>query len=331
MFNIICFGLTIALCAGTFIHDFNKIENDYWIQDPTSILSTSHKDKLNELLDKNSHFKQQSYPCGESDKTYQIGVAITDKMEDTDTSRDIHVMDYATNVFNRMELGHSECNNGILLFVSFEDREIAILRGEGIKSRIQSSADIDSIIDHISPFLKKDEKFAGLYNGLLKITKDLISKSDNVYNKGYPTNDNTSEKNESHFAYFDTYVITICILIVLYTSGAFFDTCEYNTSGMHTFIRVVIIIVIGQIICIIFITLQITADGIIHGAVGIYLEVMDVVHQKVTQVVVDIVDLVDLVDSVDQVHILEEGMRGEVVVYQEGFRLVFIYALIIEK
>ena len=175
--------LSSYLCTSVYVHSFDTVRNDFWIQDPTSILTSSQKHTLNVLIDRNSALKRNVYPCGNINMPYQIGVAIVDKMKLSSniSNTSINIMDYATDVFNNVQLGYAECNNGVLLFVSFDDREIGIITGSGINPKVLSHDDIDSIIYHIGSFFKKQDKFTGLREGIIKLSNHLIYKSDTVY------------------------------------------------------------------------------------------------------------------------------------------------------
>lgn len=87
-------------------------------------------------------------------------------------------------VFNAWGVGQKESNNGILIGICPEYRKLRITTGYGIE-KVLTNSEVNKILDNdIVPYLKNDEYYKGVLNGVQKIIQALDAKNDStIYRK----------------------------------------------------------------------------------------------------------------------------------------------------
>jgi uncharacterized membrane protein YgcG len=99
----------------------------------------------------------------------QIGVLIIKKMVTRGySSENAAAKVFATATHNSWGIGSADSNNGILIFLSIEDRVIYISTGTGVMDRITAST-VDSLIRLMKPSLRQLEYGVAVQNSIIQI------------------------------------------------------------------------------------------------------------------------------------------------------------------
>ena len=181
-----------------------SLNYDVWVSDPDNYMTMEGFFKLNHLLDSNSYLKSRVSPIGFNDKPYQIAVLIIDEMAPSYSASE-----FAETVFNRWGLGHKGYDNGILLFVSVNDRELTLTPGAGITSNILSRQKKQLILNTIKPHLKRRNYATGLVAG----TSALVNTLPYVMANTYVNTDNDADTN-TILSYIGDILLWSCMLYV---------------------------------------------------------------------------------------------------------------------
>ncbi len=99
----------------------------------------------------------------EKETSCEIAVAIIDKLDG------IPIEEYAVGLYNQWSVGKKEKDNGVLLFVAMEDRELRIEVDYGLEGAITDLKAKGIIEDIIVPRFKENDYDLGAYNGFLKL------------------------------------------------------------------------------------------------------------------------------------------------------------------
>jgi uncharacterized protein len=121
-----------------------------WVSDYSNIFTQEEKNRLTELL--------QNYS---TNTTNEIAILTIPSIEPyTD------IKDYSTDLGNYWGIGHKEKNNGLLLVLSTNDRELRIATGKGTE-KVLTDAYLSSVIDSlIIPKFKEKKFYEGLVLGI---------------------------------------------------------------------------------------------------------------------------------------------------------------------
>ncbi len=115
----------------------------------------------------------------ESQTTDQIVVVTVNNLQETT------IEDYANQLFNYWKIGQKDKDNGILLIISTEDRNVRLEVGYGLESVITDGRAGEIIRNQIIPAFKKGDYEAGVLAGIDKISQYLTNQ----------TSENTVRKN----------------------------------------------------------------------------------------------------------------------------------------
>jgi len=149
--------------------DYKGFVNDY-----TGTLSAEWKTKTENLV----QIVREETSC-------EIAVAIIGKLDS------VPIEEYAAGLFEKWGIGKKDKDNGVLLLVALEDRQLRIEVGYGLEAII-TDLDAKNIIDDvITPRFKNSDYDSGVYNGVVAISniiyqeqdKNLLLYSDNVVNQ----------------------------------------------------------------------------------------------------------------------------------------------------
>eukprot|EP00873_Tetraselmis_striata_P016736 jgi/Tetstr1/437000/TSEL_002739.t1 len=89
----------------------------------------------------------------------QVAVAIVDAIRSDflpQHSREAKAAAFARQLHDSWAVGHAECNDGVLLFLSISDRQVFISTGAGAKARLTDGR-VGNIIAEIKPFLRASQ------------------------------------------------------------------------------------------------------------------------------------------------------------------------------
>ena len=122
------------------------------VVDQAGILTPAQKDQLSIILEKH-----------EQKTSNQVVVAIVRSLEGHD------IAEYAVGLLRHWQLGVQGQNNGVLLLISIDDRELNIEVGYGLEGTLTDAITNDIIQEKIIPFFKKGEYGAGIFEGVNSI------------------------------------------------------------------------------------------------------------------------------------------------------------------
>lgn len=132
--------------------------------------------------DEKSHLEAQIRQIY-NDKLAQIAIVIVP------TTGEMNIFDYAYQVAKRWELGDKEHDNGILVLVAVNDRQIQILTGYGVEGVLPDAVVNRIIREDITPSFKTQSYAQGLSAGIsrmderLRADPDVLAKADKAYAK----------------------------------------------------------------------------------------------------------------------------------------------------
>lgn len=118
-----------------------------------------------------------------NDKLAQIAIVIIP------TTGGVDIFDYAYQVAKRWELGDKEHDNGVLVLVAVDDRQIQILTGYGVEGVLPDAVVNRIIREDITPSFKTQGYAQGLSAGIgrmderLRADPDVLAKADEAYTK----------------------------------------------------------------------------------------------------------------------------------------------------
>ena len=154
------------------------------------------------------------------------------------------IEDYSLEVARSFEIGDSEKDNGILLIVSKEDREIRIEAGYGLEGVITDSKAGRILDNYVIPYLRDNEWDKGIINGYKAIYKEVSE-----YYKLEGKVDEPSKKVDN----FNDLLISITAMLlvakVIGTIGLFgidLDTVKKKIIGFIIFEGISLIITAGS-------------------------------------------------------------------------------------
>jgi len=153
----------VALFPGNIYADSNDIAYPSYsgfINDFAGVLGSSWKSKLEEIAAR-----------VEKETSCEIAVAIVNSLEG------ITIEEYAVELFEKWGIGKKKEDNGILLLVAAEDRELRIEVGYGLEGTITDLEAANIIDDIIVPRFKEEDYNSGIYDGVVAISNEIYKES----------------------------------------------------------------------------------------------------------------------------------------------------------
>lgn len=145
----------------------------------------------------------------------QIVVAIVDSLESMDINR------YATSLYEKWEIGSREYDNGILLLIVPNERELWIEVGYGLEGALPDSRAKRIIDTEITPSFSKGDYNTGIILGFNGILNHL----ENEYNINLETRNNVDPdyiNNEGGYSSSLSWIFIIGLIIFLFIDLRFF-------------------------------------------------------------------------------------------------------------
>lgn len=93
-----------------------------------------------------------------------------------DTIKDIPITDYSNGLFRKWKIGDKDKNNGVLLLIVKDKKNVRIEVGYGLEGTLYDSLCNEIITDKMQPYLEKNDYNGAIINGYNEIVK-------NVYNE----------------------------------------------------------------------------------------------------------------------------------------------------
>lgn len=148
----------LVVIAGWFLSIINVIAvinptSNFYVNDFAKVLSEDTEDYI------------LSNSAALADKTTAQLVVVTVKSLNGED-----LEDYSLDIFRNWKIGYQEKDNGALIFLAIEEREVRIQIGDGLEGRINDSKAGRFLDDYGIPFFKNDEWDSGikaLYSAIL--------------------------------------------------------------------------------------------------------------------------------------------------------------------
>jgi uncharacterized protein len=136
---------------------------DDYINDFAKVISKTDYDAIHNML------KDLEYKTG-----IELVVVTINSRYDYDTN-DPTIENFAKNLFNYWGVGHKKPNNGVMLLVAIENREVRIQLGGGYPKMYDNI--MKKVIDNnIIPYFKNNEYSRGIYEGCRGIIEKVTKK-----------------------------------------------------------------------------------------------------------------------------------------------------------
>jgi uncharacterized protein len=130
--------------------------NDGFVTDIAGILSEEEEASLEQVL---SLYRQET--------SNEIAVLIVSTMQEEP------LMEAAVDIGREWGVGTEENNNGIILLIAYEDREMFLATGYGLEGAVPDIVAKGIIERDITPFFKDGEYFEGIEAGILSLQKHI--------------------------------------------------------------------------------------------------------------------------------------------------------------
>ena len=141
-------------------------------------------------------------------KSGQAAVAIVKRMDLTEFSGNVDrgAESFCRTLHDQWGVGSAEKNDGVVIFLSVEDRAVFISTGDGVKDRISRRA-IESIIGRMKPFLRKKDYGGALVNAIIEVEMGLNGKEIPIDHSIHKTSYSSSDEGPLGWI---MYVIAFC-------------------------------------------------------------------------------------------------------------------------
>lgn len=140
----------------------------------------------------------------EDKTTAQVTAVIIDSLQG------ITIEEYAVELFRRWGIGQKGKDNGVLLLVAINDRQMRIEVGYGLEGAIPDGKAGRIRDEYIIPYFKEGNYSKGIYYGYLALAKE-VAKEYNVE----LTFDVDAELPKSSSAYVETIVIVLIVIFIM--------------------------------------------------------------------------------------------------------------------
>jgi len=140
----------------------------------------------------------------EDKTTAQVTAVIIDSLQG------ITIEEYAVELFRRWGIGQKGKDNGVLLLVAINDRQMRIEVGYGLEGAIPDGKAGRIRDEYIIPYFKEGDYSKGIYYGYLALAKE-VAKEYNVE----LTFDVDAELPKSSSAYVETIVIVLIVVFIM--------------------------------------------------------------------------------------------------------------------
>jgi len=155
MRTIVNLWLITALLPFT-AHAFDLPPNDGFVTDTAGVLSESEDEQLESAL---QLYKEQT--------TNEIAVLIVN------TADGEPLADIAVEVGREWGVGSKENDNGILILIAYEDRELFIATGYGLEGAVPDIVAKGIIDSDIVPYFREGQYFDGIQSGIDSLQKHI--------------------------------------------------------------------------------------------------------------------------------------------------------------
>lgn len=181
--------LFIVLSSSVNLHYCETITKDN--PDPSQYVSGEWSDKI---IDRINELKNQTFSCGDVVRPYQLGFAVIDDIRSVSRWHEVTTNDAiecAKIIFNNWGIGFPECNNGVLLFLSINDRKWSIITGKGSK-KVLGERVRNYIGDDMKFYLRNKNYGESVYVGITNIVDVLLNQQSSTIMQEIKSSDNSA-------------------------------------------------------------------------------------------------------------------------------------------
>lgn len=118
----------------------------------------------------------------------QVAVALMQKMQNPGSDASASAERFAKALHDAWGVGHQACNNGVLLFLAVQDRQIYISTGKGAKEALDYDS-LGNIINDVKPLLKAARYDDAIERAVTDIGLALAGKNVRPKRQGWTTDD----------------------------------------------------------------------------------------------------------------------------------------------
>ncbi len=229
-YNIILMLLFIALSLSINYKVSALVEptNEFYVNDYANILSEETE----------NYILNNSVKLASATKA-QIVVVTVKNLEGQD------IETYATNLFRKFGIGDEKKNNGLLILLALEERDIRIEVGYGLEGIVTDGLSGRYLDDYFVPYLKEDKWDEGIKNGysafLLLLCEKYNVNIDNINVVQAYSDDDVSDK---------------AMLIAIFTGLVYGFVSNKNKNGKEKNPTLIAIIMIPTNLLIIYLTIK---------------------------------------------------------------------------
>lgn len=217
------FFLFILLLAVLFnnigVYAFNVVKptSNFYVNDYANILSNETEEYI------------MSHSVGLNNKNGTQIIVVTVKNLDGAS-----VEDYSLKVARDFEIGSKEKNNGLLILVSLEDREMRIEVGYGLEEAITDGKAGRIRDTYMIPYLSEDDFDNGILNGYKAIYKEIVDFYKLDLEADTPQEVDDTFEIVMGIVIFVVIVLFILVIISFSGSGGYYSGSSFGGGGHHS-------------------------------------------------------------------------------------------------
>lgn len=189
--------LILSLCFCAIAANYPSATSSFYVNDFANVINSADK---SEILSKSATLENQT--------TAQVVVVTINTLDGEEAS------DYALNLGRKWGVGTKEDNNGVVILLAVEEREIYVSVGYGLEGALSDSK-VGRIIDTYAMEYLTENDYS---NGLTALTKAIINEVYTEYGlepeEGYTSIDETSDDLEDDIEFLSTIIVIIIIIII---------------------------------------------------------------------------------------------------------------------
>lgn len=192
--------ILVTLAVPVSAYTIPEPTNDFYVNDCAGLLSD---ESYNYIMNVNVDLQEKTKA--------QVVVATIESLEGADLE------EYATEMFRKYKIGDKKENNGVLLLLAYEDRQIRIEVGYGLEGAI-NDAKAGRIMDRFMiPYLKDDLWDEGILNGFDSVVLEISNEYDVEIESNAPVAYKSKTEEENSGSGFDgeTYFYLALLIFVI--------------------------------------------------------------------------------------------------------------------
>lgn len=220
--------LILSLSFSTFAINIPEPTNDFFVNDFADVISEENEQEIMKI-------GADLY----SQTTAQVVVVTVDSLDGYE------VNDYALELGRKWGVGSKETNNGVVLLLSVNDREVTIQVGYGLEGCLTDAGTGRILDDYAIPYLSNDDFSTGLLEAYKAIAGDVCTEygielnSDyqigyDDYDYSYSVNYDDSDELGGIMLFVSTLALILLILFISKLAGGGSDGSNHGGGTYHS-------------------------------------------------------------------------------------------------